>query len=255
MKVVIVEDEITAAVRLEELLTSIDENISIVAILQNVEDSIEWFSLNLPPDVVFMDIHLADGDSFSIFKSIKIQCPIIFTTAYDQYALKAFEVNSIDYLLKPISKDGLEKALYKLNYLTPDINNNDVITRIMESIHQTKKKYKKSFLIPFKDKLIPVSSDDVAFVYSNKRKALISCFNKREFTLDSSLDDFFKQLDPDRFYRANRQFIISHRAVTDLSMWFDGKLAVNLSVPTPEKIIVSRLRTTDFKKWYMKEED
>jgi len=255
MTAVIVEDELSAAQNLERLLKSIDSTIDILTVLQNVDESIEWFSTNTMPDVVFMDIHLADGDSFSIFKSVNIRCSIIFTTAYDQYALKAFEVNSIDYLLKPISKKSLEKALDKLENFSPNNNNSDVIAQIMKSIHQVNKIHKKSFLIPVKDKLIPVSADDIAFIYSQNKKAVITCFNKRDYTMDTSLDDFLKQLDPDQFFRANRQFIISHQAVSDLSMWFDGKLAVNLSVPTPERIIVSRARSTDFKKWYMRTDD
>jgi len=207
------------------------------------------------PDVVFMDIHLADGDSFSIFKSVDIRCAIIFTTAYDEYALKAFEVNSIDYLLKPISKKSLEKALDKLKNFSPNNSNPDAILQIMKSLNQVYKTHRKSFLIPFKDKLIPISSDDIAYVYSQNKKAVITCFNKRDYTMDTSLDDFLKQLDPDLFFRANRQFIISHKAVVDLSMWFDGKLAVNLSMPTPERIIVSRARSTEFKKWYMRTDD
>ena len=255
MNAVIVEDEFAAAQNLERLLTSIDSTIDIIAILQNVDESIEWFSTNPLPDVVFMDIHLADGDSFSIFKSIEIHCPIIFTTAYDQYALKAFEVNSIDYLLKPISKKSLEKALDKLKNFVPNSNNSEVITQIMQSINQFSKHRQRNFLIPFKDKLIPISSDDIAFIYSQNKKAEIVCFNKRDYMMDTSLDDFLKQLDPDLFFRANRQFIISHKAVTDMSIWFDGKLAVNLSVSTPERIIVSRARAGEFKEWYMRTDD
>lgn len=255
MKAVIVEDEFAAAQNLERLIKSVDENIDIIAVLQNVDDSIEWFSTNAMPDVVFMDIHLADGDSFSIFKSVDIRCAIIFTTAYDEYALKAFEVNSIDYLLKPISKKSLEKALDKLKNFSPNNSNPDAILQIMKSLNQVYKTHRKSFLIPFKDKLIPISSDDIAYVYSQNKKAVITCFNKRDYTMDTSLDDFLKQLDPDLFFRANRQFIISHKAVVDLSMWFDGKLAVNLSMPTPERIIVSRARSTEFKKWYMRTDD
>ena len=252
MNAVIVEDEYAAALNLERLLKSIDENINIITVLQNVDESIKWFSSNAMPDVVFMDIHLADGESFSIFKSVDITCPVIFTTAYDQYALKAFEVNSIDYLLKPISRKSLEKSLAKLKNLSSGSSNTDLVEKIMKSLNQTGRNLNKSFLIPFKDKLIPVASDDIAYVYSRDKKAEIACFSKREFTLDSSLDDFLKQLDPEQFFRANRQFIISHKAVTDLSMWFDGKLAVNLSLPTPEKIIVSRARTGEFKNWYMR---
>jgi len=255
MNAVIVEDEFGAAQNLERLLKLIDEDINIIAVLQNVDESIAWFSINAMPDVVFMDIHLADGDSFSIFKSVDIHCAIIFITAYDQYALKAFEVNSIDYLLKPISKKSLENALIKLKNFSPNNNNSDLIGKIMQSINQVNKTHRRSFLIPFKDKLIPLSSDDIAYVYSKNKKAVITCFNKHDYTMDASLDDFLKQLDPDLFFRANRQFIIAHQAVTDLSIWFDGKFSVNLSVPTPERIIVSRARSAEFKKWYMKTDD
>ena len=178
-----------------------------------------------------------------------------FYNSVDEYALKAFEVNSIDYLLKPISKKSLEKALDKLKNFSPNNSNPDAILQIMKSLNQVYKTHRKSFLIPFKDKLIPISSDDIAYVYSQNKKAVITCFNKRDYTMDTSLDDFLKQLDPDLFFRANRQFIISHKAVVDLSMWFDGKLAVNLSMPTPERIIVSRARSTEFKKWYMRTDD
>ena len=255
MKVVIVEDEFAAAQSLKRLLNSIDRQIEIITVLQNVDESIEWFSKNTLPDVVFMDIHLADGVAFSIFKSVVIRCPIIFTTAYNQYALKAFEVNSIDYLLKPISKKSLETALTKLKNFLPENNNTEVITELMKSLSQINKSYRKSFLIPFKDKLIPVLSDNIAYVYSQNKKSVITCFNKEEHVFDSSLDEFLKQLDPDNFIRANRQFIVSHRAVTDITMWFDGKLSLNISIPIPEKIIVSRVRAGDFKKWYMKIDD
>lgn len=255
MKAVIVEDEFAAVQNLLRLLKAIDENIEVIATLQNVDESIEWFSSNSLPDVVFMDIHLADGDSFSIFKSVEIRCPIIFITAYDQYALKAFEVNSIDYLLKPVSKDSLENALDKLERFAPSTHDFDVIARVMKSFEQNNKTRQRSFLIPFKDKLIPISSNDIAYVYSKNKKAVITTFNNREHTLDTSLDDFLKQLDPDLFFRANRQFIVARKAITDLSIWFDGKLSVNLSIAIPERIIVSRARGAEFKKWYTRTDE
>ena len=252
MNSVIVEDEIVAAQNLERLLSSLDQDINVIAVLQSIDQSVEWFSNNNLPDVVFMDIHLADGDSFSIFKSVDINCPIIFTTAYDQYALKAFEVNSVDYLLKPISKMSLERAISKLNNLSVTQNNTEVIKKLLNAVNQNATIYRKSFLIPFKDKLIPISSDDFAFIYSMNRKAVITCFNKQEYTMDSSLDDFLKQLDPKLFFRANRQFIVSHKAVSHMTIWFDGKLVINLTVDTPERIIVSRVRSSEFKNWYIK---
>ncbi|MDR0422274.1 MAG: LytTR family DNA-binding domain-containing protein [Proteiniphilum sp.] len=252
MKAVIIEDEFAAAQNLRRLIKSVDAEIETLAVLQNVDESIEWFTTNDMPDVVFMDIHLADGDSFAIFDSVDIRSAVIFTTAFDSYALKAFEVNSIDYLLKPISRTSLRKALEKLRNFAPGHNRSDAVTQIIKSIRQAGRMHRQSFLIPIRDRLIPILSADIACVYSRNKRAEITCFNRHTYTMDSSLDDFLKQLDPDHFFRANRQFIISHRAVTDLSLWFDGKLAVNLSVPVPEKIIVSRARSADFKRWYMK---
>lgn len=255
MKAVIVEDEIPAAQNLKRLIQSVDETIEVVSVLQSVEESIEWFSTNNVPDVVFMDIHLADGDSFSIFKNIEIKCPIIFTTAYDKYALKAFEVNSIDYLLKPISKKELEKALKKLSNFATHINYPELFSEVINNIRQTAKAHRKSFLFPYKDKLIPVSTEAIAYIYSKNKKAVVTCNNMEEYTIDNSLDEFMKQLDPEQFFRANRQFIVSHEAVKDLTIWFDGKIAVNLTVDAPERIIVSRARSTDFKNWFTRSEN
>lgn len=255
MKAVIVEDEVVAAQHLERILASIDNTIKIEAVLQSVEESVEWFDTNNHPDVVFMDIHLADGDSFAIFDATEIRCPIIFTTAYDEYALKAFDVNSVDYLLKPIDATNLSKALKKLEQLAFQNNNSDLVSQIMQTIHQSKKNYKKHFLIPYRDKLIPLPVDEIAYIYSEMKAANIVCFNRKEYVLDSSLDELLRQLDPARFYRANRQYIVSHRAVADLSIWFGGKLAVNLSVPTQERIIVSRAKNNEFKTWYTENEN
>ncbi len=251
MKAVIVEDEYVAARSLERLIGQLDDTISIVAVLQSVEESVEWFSANPSPDLVFMDIHLADGDSFAIFDKTEVHCPIIFTTAYDEYALKAFEVNSIDYLLKPINRKSLGKALDKLKVFSFKDNNTHLVEKIVSSIRETKSAHRKHFLIPYKDKLIPLPVEEIAFIYTAYKMAKIVCFNKQTYSVDASLDELYRQLNPSMFFRANRQYIVSHRAITDLTVWFGGRLSVNLSVDTPEKIIVSRARNADFKEWYM----
>ncbi|MDR2146147.1 MAG: LytTR family DNA-binding domain-containing protein [Tannerella sp.] len=249
MKAVIVEDEIIAAQNLQRLISQANKDIEIIAILQSVEDSVEWFSQNASPDLVFMDIHLSDGASFSIFEKVKIHAPVIFTTAYDEYALKAFEVNSIDYLLKPININDLERAINKFSQLNKTQNSNeDVITNILAMFK--KEVYKSFFLIPHKDKFIPLSVNDIAYIYSENKIAKIVTFTNRNYHENSSLDELQRQLDPTRFFRANRQFIISHKAVKDIAVWFDSKLSVNLTVEIPEKIIVSRLRASEFKDWY-----
>lgn len=250
MKAVIIEDEFVAAQTLQRLLESVDSNIEILTVLQSIEDSVKWFSQNPVPDLVFADIHLADGYSFSIFDQVTIECPIIFTTAYDEYAVKAFEVNSIDYLLKPINKKDLERALAKYKSLSSKVNNTDLVLQIMDTLKNTKAAYKSNFLIPHKDKLIPLATDKIAYIYSEYKMAKIVTFNQESYTLDTSLDELSKQLDPNFFFRANRQYLIAHKAIDDISIWFGSKLSVNLTLPTPERITISRARVVDFKNWY-----
>ncbi|WP_321423959.1 LytTR family DNA-binding domain-containing protein [uncultured Bacteroides sp.] len=252
MKTVIVEDEFIAAQALERLIREVDKEIQVVAVLQSVEESIEWFSQNSAPDFVFMDIHLGDGSSFSIFDKTNITCPIIFTTAYDEYALKSFELNSIDYLLKPINKKDLERAIGKFRNFTSKNDNADMVANILATLQQTKDIYKSHFLIPYKDKLQPLAVDRIAFLYSEFKIAKITTFDGQTFTMDYSLDELSRQLDPSLFFRVNRQYIIAHKAIKDISIWFGGKLSVNLYVSTPEKIIVSRARVPGFKEWYTK---
>lgn len=250
MKAVIIEDEFVAAQTLQRLLESVESNIQILTVLQSIEDSIKWFSEHAAPDLVFMDIHLADGYSFAIFEKITIDCPIIFTTAYDEYAMKAFEVNSIDYLLKPINKKDLERALTKYKNISSRMNNADLVSHIIDTLNNTRAVYKSNFLIPHKDKLIPLAADKIAYIYSEYKMAKIVTLDQQNYTLDTSLDDLSRQLDPAFFFRANRQYLVAHKAVCDIAVWFGGKLSVSLSMPTPERIVISRARVADFKDWY-----
>jgi two-component system, LytTR family, response regulator LytT len=251
MKAVIVEDEFVAAQNLQRLISQVADDIQVIAVLQSVEESVEWFNLNTAPDVLFLDIHLADGSSFSIFEKVKISCPIIFTTAYDEYALKAFEVNSIDYLLKPINMKSLERAVQKLRGLVATKTDNaDVITNILAAFKESKKVYKSNFLIPHKDKFIPLAVHKIACFYTENKMVKIITEDNQIFHLDSSLEDVYMQLDPAQFYRANRQYIVSHKAIKDISIWFGSKVSINLYVAVPEKIIVSKARVSEFKAWY-----
>ncbi len=251
MKAVIIEDELVATQNLQRLLSQLADDIQVIAILQSVEESIDWFSTNTAPDVLFMDIHLADGSSFSIFEKVKIPCPIIFTTAYDEYALKAFEVNSIDYLLKPINQKSMERALEKLRkMLTAKIDNADMISHVLAAFRETKRVYKSNFLIPHKDKFIPLSVQKIACFYTENKMVKIITEDNHTFSMDSSLEDLYTQLDPSQFFRANRQYIVAHKAIKDISIWFGSKVSINLVVNVPEKIIVSKARVSEFKAWY-----
>lgn len=251
MKAVIIEDELVATQNLQRLISQVADDIQVIAVLQSVEESVEWFSLNTAPDVLFMDIHLADGSAFSIFEKVQIPCPIIFTTAYDEYALKAFEVNSIDYLLKPINQKNLERAVQKLRSLvTTKIDNADMISNVFAAFKETKKAYKSNFLIPYKDKFIPLAIHKIACFYTENKMVKIITDDNQTYNMDSSLEDLYTQLDPSQFYRANRQYIVSHKDIKDISIWFGSKVSINMNVTIPEKIIVSKARVSEFKAWY-----
>ena len=251
MKAVIVEDELIAAQNLQRLIQQVDSDIEVIVVLQSVEESIEWFMLHPAPELVFMDIHLADGSSFSIFEKVEINCPIIFTTAYDEYALKAFEVNSIDYLLKPISLKNFERALSKFrSMVAAKDDNSELISHLLATFKQTKEAFKSNFLIPHKDKFIPLAVSKIACLYTENKMVNIVTDDQQIYHIDSSLEDLGNQLNPALFFRANRQYIVSHKAIKDISIWFGSKISINLYVNVPDKIIVSKARVSEFKTWY-----
>lgn len=251
MKAVIVEDELIAAQNLQRLIQQVDSDIEVIVVLQSVEESIEWFMLHPAPELVFMDIHLADGSSFSIFEKVEISCPIIFTTAYDEYALKAFEVNSIDYLLKPISLKNFERALSKFrSMVAAKDDNSELISHLLATFKQTKEAFKSNFLIPHKDKFIPLAVSKIACLYTENKMVNIVTDDQQIYHIDSSLEDLGNQLHPALFFRANRQYIVSHKAIKDISIWFGSKISINLYVNVPDKIIVSKARVSEFKTWY-----
>jgi two-component system LytT family response regulator len=252
MKALIIEDEIMAAKTLQKLLGEVSPETEIITVLESIEDSVAWLEENPMPDLMFMDIHLADGSSFAIFEQVDITCPVIFTTAYDEYALKAFEVNSIDYLLKPISRDALEHAMSKYHNLLSQGRQNDNRDKLEALLDQLtdKKSFKRCFLLPERDKLVPLLANDIAYAYIDAKTVKLVSFERKTYYMSQTLDDLMVQLDPQVFFRANRQFIISRYAVKDVSVWFGNKLAINLNVETPEKIVVSKARVAEFKHWF-----
>lgn len=251
MKALIIEDEIMAAKTLQKLLGEVSPETEVVAVLESIEDSVAWIEENPMPDLMFMDIHLADGSSFTIFDRVDITCPVIFTTAYDEYALKAFEVNSIDYLLKPISKESLERAMRKYRMLDQGRQNSNSgnIEALLYQLTQ-KSNYRRCFLLPERDKLVPLPTANIAYAYIEAKTVKLVSMEHKEYYLTQTLDDLMAQLDPKEFFRANRQFVISRSAVKDVSVWFGNKLAINLVMETPEKIIVSKARVAEFKHWF-----
>lgn len=252
MKALIIEDEVLAAQSLQKLITEVAPDTEVIATLQSIEESVAWFDENPMPDLVFMDIHLADGSSFAIFEQVQITCPIIFTTAYDEYALKAFEVSSIDYLLKPINRNDLTRAMNKFNaFVGEKSNNNEAIDALLRQIGM-KKSYKSCFLVPERDKLIPLATANIAYFYIDTKTVKAITLDQHTYYMSQTLDDIMLQLNPDDFFRANRQFIVSRKAVKDLTIWFGNKLSLNLTVKIPEQIIISKAKVSEFKNWFSK---
>lgn len=247
-RVIIVEDETAAAVNLRSMLASIDSNVEVLAVLESVEEAVEFFSSDVEADVVFMDIHLADGESFRIFQSVDINIPIIFTTAYDEYALQAFKVNSIDYILKPYKEEDLRRALDKLERLTVGerATQKDSREKMVREVHGDNM---QTMLLRYKDKLIPVTADEVAFFYTSEERVTVTTLKGDCYPVDKTLESLSQQLSPEKFFRANRQFIVSRRAVKDIAVWFGSRLALNLTIETPERIIISKARVPEFKSW------
>ncbi len=245
MRAVIIEDETAASRNLKVLLASSHPEIDIVATLESVAESVEWFGSNAAPDLVFMDIHLADGNAFHIFESAKISTPVIFTTAYDQYALDAFRVSGIDYILKPIKQEELERAITKFTSLTSSARK-EYTERTAEMIERSRT---KTILARVKDKIIPISEEEIAFFYTSDERVTLTTLDGKSYPVEGTLEGLYGEYCGEQFFRANRQFIISRRAIKDISVWFGSRLALNLSVETPERIIISKARTAEFKLW------
>ncbi len=252
MKALIVEDEKAALRNLKAVLAEIDADIEVAGEVDSVADTLEWLVEHPVPDLLFLDIHLADGSAFELFEHVEIVCPVIFTTAYDEYALRAFKVNSVDYLLKPINKTDLQRALDKLALLRKTSGGNMEFDyrRIVQELRQ-EKTYKTHFLIPVKgDRLLPVSVDTILYFYIADGTVKAVDKELKEMLFPQTLDELTEVLNPQTFFRANRQFLISRQAVQDVVLWFNGRLAVNLKVSSAEKVIISKARVADFKEWF-----
>ncbi|MBQ6069571.1 MAG: response regulator transcription factor [Bacteroidales bacterium] len=246
---IIIEDEAIAAQHLQRLLEELRPQLKVGAIIQTIEEAVEYLQQHDAPDLCFMDIQLADGLAFHIFDKAKVDCPIVFTTAYDQYALQAFKTNGIDYLLKPVSKDELRQALEKVEKLihpTPDPK----LQQLAELFFNQQKHYKSSFLVPRGDKLMPLAIEDIAYLHLADKVCHAHTYNGQQYALEQPLDTIAEQLNPSLFFRANRQYVVAHRAIREISIWPIGRLAVTLCVPTPDRIVVSKARSQVFKQWY-----
>lgn len=222
MKVLIVEDETAASENLIAMLQELDSEIEVLKVLESVQQTVRWLSSSPAPDLIFMDIHLSDGSAFTLFQEIDVKSPVVFTTAYDQYALDAFAVNSIDYLLKPIKATELARALDKFKRWS----GNDLVGYLQRMVNMASERprqsgaYVSSLLVPLHDKLLPVSLSDVVCIYNTGRKTLIYLKDGRNMAYNKSLDSIISILDPARFYRANKQYIVSRDCINGVIQKF-----------------------------------
>ena len=251
MTVIIIEDEPLAVKRLADLIHQYDEKINIAAKIQSVKDATEWLLKNPEPDLILSDIQLGDGLSFEIFEQIKPACPIIFTTAYDAYAIKAFKVNSIDYLLKPFDFEELSNAFNKFKKHNGETSAGTVFqsNQIQEVLSMLTKKYKERFTIKAGNYIKLIETTDIICFYSSEKASYIFTREKRSYLTDFSLDRIENLVNPEIFFRVNRKFIININAVKDITAYSNSRLKINLQNYSEEEIIVSREKVNKFKKW------
>jgi len=246
MKAIIIEDETAAVRNLKAILHEVAPETEVIATLDSISQSVAWLSANAHPDIIFMDIHLADGESFLIFDQVEIDVPVVFTTAYDEYALKAFKVNSIDYLLKPIKPEELSKAITK--YKKNTYSERDAYIERLSKL-TVPKRYIETLLIFYKDKIIPLNINTIACFYSQNEKTQVITFQNEIYPVDKSLNTLTEILNPEMFYRANRQYIVSRGAIQEISIWVGGRLDVMLNISLKKQILISKERVSEFKKW------
>jgi two-component system LytT family response regulator len=256
IKVLIIEDEAPAARRLKKLLEEINQDIVVLDEKDSVEGAVEWIQNNPAPDLFLMDVQLSDGISFDIFNKVEVPAPVIFTTAYDEYALKAFKVNSVDYLLKPVNSEELEAAINKFITASSqgDINSPLAqaaqIEQVLETMNIKPKAFKSRFLIKIGDKYISVPTEQIAYFYTeDKGVYLVTKDEKHRYPVDHSLDEIDKLLDPDIFFRLNRQYIACIDNIVKFHTYFNGKLKVFLDPEPGHEVVVSREKASIFKSW------
>jgi len=251
MNALIIEDEALASEKLQKTLVDINPDIKILDTIDSIESSIKWFNNNPNPDLVFCDIHLSDGLCFDIFKEGRIQCPVIFTTAYDHYAIRAFEVNSIAYLLKPVKKEKLEESLqkyYKLkdNYTPP---NPKELNRLVDIIRTGSSVYKSRFLVKVGNKIKSIPCGKIAYFFTSEKLNYIVTNTGEKYPVDHTLEEVDNFVDPKHFFRVNRKFIIHFDAVKEIHPYFKGRLKINLEPSVEEEIVISSEKTPSFKEW------
>ncbi len=251
MKILIVEDEDLAVKKLHKTLQAVDASAEVIGITDSIKATVEWLQSNPKPDIILMDIELADGQSFEIFNLVEIKSPVIFTTSYDEYALKAFKVNSIDYLLKPVQKEELEAALNKYKKLKTEVSTGVNFENLVKELQQKlqPKEYRTRFLVKLGQKLVSINIEDIAYFYSDGRLNFFKTADNKKFVIDYTMDELEEMLEPNSYFRISRSFFVSVNSIDKIDEYFGNRLILALKPAVDKEALVSREKVTDFKKW------
>lgn len=249
MKIIIIEDEVKAAKSLENLIIKLRPAAQIIAKLQSIESAVDYLSENDQPELIFMDIQLSDGLSFEIFKSVQISCPVVFCTAYGEYAMDAIKANGIDYLLKPFSQDDLQVAFEKVENFKNFFQQNTQpdLDGLLKRIGLDEGK--KSFLVFKHNKYTTVQTDQIAFIHIRNESTSIMTFQQQEYAIDQSMDQVQNLLSAKQFFRLNRQYLVNFSAIKEVEHFFGRKLFVKLVIPSPEQLLIGKEKTSIFLSW------
>lgn len=250
LSVIIIEDEPWAAAGLQDLIKKYDSNIQVETCLQSVEESVAWLENHPQPDLIFCDVQLTDGLSFEIFKKISVDCPIVFTTAYDQYALKAFELNSIDYLLKPIDLDAFSRAMQKLNRLSATKQEKPVLSQdlLLQISQMVKQDYKARFVVKSGSHLLSIPTAEIIYFFSKHKVSWLMRQDGKKFSINQNMEELEELLNPQQFFRLGRSTISSHAGIEDIIAYTNSRLKTSLKFQK-EMVVISRDRVPEFKKW------
>lgn len=248
MNTIIIEDEEFAARRLENMITECDSSIRVVAKLQSVRDSVEWLKSNPHPDIIFLDIQLDDDLSFAIFDQVEVKSNIIFTTAFDEYAIQAFKLKSIDYLLKPVDKNELRAAITKYrNWTSPEVVIDPL--QLRELLTPKKTEYRERFMVSVGEKLKTVDVNEIAYFFSTGGITFLVTYTNRQYSVDLSLDNLIQQLNPKDFFRVNRQYLVSLKGIANVHVFPKSRLKLDLNPAVNTEVFVSVEKVVDFKEW------
>ncbi len=255
MRILIIEDEDLAVKKLKKTLQQIDPNIEVAGTADSISTSVEWLQNNPQPDLILMDIELSDGQSFQIFNLVEIKSPVIFTTSYDEFALKAFKVNSVDYLLKPVQKDELELALDKLakmkkNFSAPqqsDLNISSLVKELQQTLQN--KEYRKRFLVKHLQKLISIDIENIAYFFSDEKLSFFKTFDDKKYIIDYTIDEIEGMIDPKQYFRINRAFLVSIKSIDQISDYFGNRLKLAMKPAIDKEVLVSREKLTEIKQF------